>query len=85
MKVTPSAIPARLSDAEILSIFRTIADWPSGTEESFIKAYARMILKATRLDFRTMRPTTLLLIVKYNLLGYLPAPAASTPGKKKSA
>lgn len=70
----------RLSDDEIMQIFRTLATWP-GAEEGFIKSFAHAITLAPRLDFRAMRPCLLVLIGKYNLAGYLekqPAKQART-------
>ena len=69
----------RLTDEEIRSIFRTIAEWPGPEKETFIRAYANAVLKAAKEDFIVLRPVTLVFIAKYNLLGY-----RQEEGKKRS-
>jgi hypothetical protein len=62
----------RLTDAEILQIFRTIDEWP-GAADGFVKAFAHAVTRAPRRDFMAMRSLMLLFIGKYNLGSYLTA------------
>jgi hypothetical protein len=60
----------RLTDEQILHIFRQIEGWPT-TGDGFVRAYALAVLRAPRRDFLAMRSLSLLFIGKYNLGAYL--------------
>jgi hypothetical protein len=59
----------RLSDDDLLQICREV--YREGRELSFVLVYAEALLLATRRDFMLLRPFTLILIGKYNLVRYL--------------
>jgi hypothetical protein len=55
---------ARLSDAEILEIFRA---YESSAPAGWLANYARAVLEAPRRDFMLMRALSLILISKHQL------------------
>ena len=59
-----------LSDSQILSIFRSVAN-SAVLEKESLHHYALAVLLADKEDFRILRPTSLVLIGKHKLGEYL--------------
>ena len=62
---------ARLSDEQILEIFRNYTAAPGFERSVFLQLFAEALAAAPRRDFLLLRPFSLILIGKYNLGEYL--------------
>jgi hypothetical protein len=61
----------RLSDEEILHIFGAIVEQGDPKIEGFLVSFACTVCQATKADFYTLRPATLIFIAKYALTHHL--------------